>query len=76
MSYNLGGVIGGGLGPIIASQLLILTGVSWSISLYMLLMAVIGFVSVLFLSETYLSDLSEMRSEERSLLAEEGVVTE
>jgi metabolite-proton symporter len=75
VSYNLGGVIGGGLGPLIASQLLILTGVSWSISLYMLLMAVIGFISVLFLSETYLSDLSEMRGEERRLLAEDGVAT-
>ncbi len=75
VSYNLGGVIGGGLGPTIASQLLILTGVSWSISLYMLLMAVIGFVSVFFLSETYLSDLSEMRGEERRLLADEGIAT-
>jgi hypothetical protein len=74
VSYNLGGVIGGGLGPTIASQLLILTGASWSISLYMLLMSVIAFVSVFFLSETYLSDLSEMRDEERRLLAEEGVV--
>lgn len=75
VSYNLGGVIGGGLGPTIASQLLILTGVSWSISLYMLLMAMIGFVSVFFLSETYLSDLSEMRGEERRLLADEGIAT-
>lgn len=73
VSYNLGGVIGGGLGPTIASQLLILTGVSWSISLYMLLMSMVGFVSVWFLSETYLSDISEMRSEERRLLTDEGV---
>ena len=75
VSYNLGGVIGGGLGPTIATQLLILTGVSWSISLYMLLMSIIGFVSVLFLSETYLSDISEMRSEERRLLSEDGIIT-
>ncbi len=75
VSYNLGGVIGGGLGPIIASQLLILTGVSWSISLYMLLMSIIGFVSVFFLSETHLSDISEMRSEEKRLLSEDGIVT-
>ncbi len=75
VSYNLGGVIGGGLGPIIASQRLILTGVSWSISLYMLLMSIIGFVSVFFLSETHLSDISEMRSEERRLLSEDGIIT-
>jgi len=76
VSYNLGGVIGGGLGPIIASQLLILTGVSWSISLYMLLMSVVGFASIFFLSETYLSDISQMRSEERRLLSEEGIAAE
>ena len=76
VSYNLGGVIGGGLGPTIASQLLILTGVSWSISLYILLMSVAGFVSIFFLSETHLSDISEMRSEERRLLSEDGVATE
>ncbi len=76
VSYNLGGVIGGGLGPTIASQLLILTGVSWSISLYILLMAVLGFASIFFLSETHLSDISEMRSEERRLLSEDGIATE
>ncbi len=76
VSYNLGGVIGGGLGPTIASQLLILTGVSWSISLYILLMAVVSFASIFFLSETHLSDISEMRSEERRLLAEDGIATE
>jgi len=76
VSYNLGGVIGGGLGPTIASQLLILTGASWSISLYMLLMAAVGFVSVFFLSETYLTDLSEMRDEEQRLLDERGIVAE
>ena len=59
----------------IASQLLILIGTSWSISLYVMLMAVVGFVGVFFLSETYLSDLSGMRSEERGLPAD-GVVTE
>ena len=76
VSYNLGGVIGGGLGPTIASQLLILTGVSWSISLYILLMALVGFASIFFLSEMHLSDISEMRSEERRLLAEDGIATE
>src|SRR5918999_5639212 len=39
VSYNLGGVLGGALAPIIASQLLAMTGASWSISLYVLAMA-------------------------------------
>ncbi|MGI8910852.1 MAG: MFS transporter [Rubrobacteraceae bacterium] len=76
VSYNLGGVIGGGLGPTIASQLLILTGVSWSISLYILLMSIAGFASIFFLSETHLSDISEMRSEEKRLLADHAAATE
>jgi hypothetical protein len=33
-------------------------------------MAVVTFVSVFLLSETYLTDLSELRSEERELIAE------
>jgi hypothetical protein len=39
-------------------------------------MSVAGFVSIFFLSETHLSDISEMRSEERRLLSEDGVATE
>ena len=71
VSYNLGGVLGGALAPIIASQLLAVTGASWSISLYVLAMAALSFVSVFLLSETYLYDLSELRTEERLLIAQE-----
>src|ERR671916_1062097 len=71
VSYNLGGVLGGALAPIIASQLLAATSASWSISLYVLAMAALSFVSVLLLSETHLSNLSEPRTEERRLIARE-----
>jgi MFS family permease len=70
VSYNLGGVLGGALAPIIATQLLASTGASWAISVYILAMAVVTFVSVFLLSETYLTDLSELRSEEGQLIAE------
>ena len=70
VSYNLGGVLGGALAPIIATQLLASTGASWAISVYILAMAVVTFVSVILLSETYLTDLSELRCEERELIAE------
>lgn len=43
--------------------------------LYILLMSAIGLVSIFFLSETYLSDISQMRSEEQRLLSEEGITT-
>ena len=48
-----------------------MTGASWSISLYVLAMAALSFVSVFLLSETYLYDLSELRTEERLLIAQE-----
>jgi MFS family permease len=57
VSFNLGGVLGGALAPIIASQLLAATSASWSISLYVLAMAALSFVSVLLLSERHLSEL-------------------
>jgi len=54
----------------ISARLLAATGASWSISLYLLAMALISFVSVLLLSETYRTDISKTRSEERQLIAE------
>jgi MFS transporter, MHS family, shikimate and dehydroshikimate transport protein len=66
LSYNLGGVFA----LLIAGQLLASTGSSGSISLYVLAMAVVSFVCISLLSETYLTDLSEIRAEERRLVAE------
>jgi metabolite-proton symporter len=74
VSYNLGGVLGGAFAPILASSLLIVAGGSWAISLYMALMALLSLACLYFLAETHLSDISEMRAEERDLLAGEGVV--
>jgi MFS family permease len=72
VSYNLGGVLGGAVAPLAATQLLASTGASWSISLYVLAMSAVSFACVFLLSETYLTDLSGIRSEERRLLAERG----
>jgi len=46
------------------------SGGSWSISLYVLAIAVVSFVCISLLSETYLTDLAEIRAEERRLVAE------
>jgi MFS family permease len=70
VSYNLGGVFGGAFAPLIAGQLLASTGGSWSISLYVLAMAAVSLVCISLLSETCLTDLSEIRAEERRLVAE------
>jgi len=74
VSYNLGGVLGGAFAPILAASLLIVAGGSWAISLYIALMALLSFACLFFLSETHLSDISEMHAEERDLLTDEGVV--
>jgi hypothetical protein len=70
VSYNLGGVFGGAFAPLIAGQLLASTDGSWSISLYVLAMAIVSFVCIWLLSETHLTDLGAIRSEERRLIAE------
>jgi MFS family permease len=70
VSYNLGWVFGGAFAPLIAGQLLASTGGSWSISLYVLAMAAVSFACIWMLSETHLKDLTEIRSEERRLIAE------
>jgi MFS family permease len=70
VSYSLGGILGAALAPTIATQLLSATGTSLSISLYIAIMALITFVCTFLLSETYLTDLSSIRSEERRLIAE------
>ena len=75
VSYNLGGVLGGAVAPLAATQLLASTGASWSISLYVLAMSAVSFACVFLLSETYLTDLFGIRSEERRVLTEKGTPT-
>lgn len=53
VSYNLSGILGGGLTPLIAAQLLASTGGAWSISAYLAAIAVMSFLCLLFLSETH-----------------------
>jgi MFS family permease len=69
-SDSLGNIFGGAFAPLIAGQLLASSGGSWSISLYFLAMAAVSFVCISLLSETYLTNLSEIRTEERRLVAE------
>jgi MHS family shikimate/dehydroshikimate transporter-like MFS transporter len=71
LSYALSSVLGAALAPVIAVRLLSATGASWSVSLYIFLMALISFVCVFLLSETYRTDLFATRPEERRLIDEE-----
>ena len=69
VSYALAGVLGAALAPLISVHLLAWTGASWSVSLYLFAMALISFVAVLLLSQTYRSDLSAF-GKEASVLAD------
>ena len=69
LSFALAGVLGGAVAPLIAAWLLGATGASWSVSLYLLAMALISFVSIFLLSETNQTDLYGTRPEERQLIA-------
>jgi MHS family shikimate/dehydroshikimate transporter-like MFS transporter len=60
LSYNLGGILGGALAPLIATQLLASTGTTLAISVYLAVMAVVSFVCILLLSEVYQTEISEV----------------
>jgi MFS family permease len=52
LGYQLASVIAGGLSPFIATSLLKRTGSSWAIAVFIIIMAMITLVSVLWASET------------------------
>lgn len=58
VSYNLSGIVGGGLTPLIAASLLSSTGQSWSISAYLAAVAAVSFLCVGLLAETNSRSLS------------------
>jgi len=72
LGYSLGAVFGGGLAPFIATALFAATGGSEAISAYLAALCLITFVSVLMISETYGTDLEEVRAEKRRPATEAG----
>jgi MHS family shikimate/dehydroshikimate transporter-like MFS transporter len=67
IGYQLASVFAGGLAPIIMVSLLAWTGTSLSVSAYMFAMAVLTFVSVYLITETYEDQMAE------DVATEEGV---
>jgi MFS family permease len=59
LGYQSGVILGGALVPIIATELLNIFGGYWPVAIYLILNAVVSFVSVLLLTETYRSDIVE-----------------
>jgi metabolite-proton symporter len=62
ISYNVAGILGAAPAPLIATVLLDSTGGSWSISLYVVVLAAISFLCLLALPETRSRDLAEDRT--------------
>ena len=69
MGYQIGSILGGALTPIVATSLFAATGTSTSISVYMVVLCAISFVSIFLITETYQKDLEEVDVKERELLA-------
>ena len=72
MGYQIGSIIGGALTPLVATSLFAATGTSTSISVYMIVLCIVSFVSIFLITESYQKDLGEVDVRERELLAEAG----
>ena len=58
LGYQTGAVLGGGLSPFIATALLVWSdGASWSISVYLVLGAMVSLASIYLLTETFRNEL-------------------
>ena len=69
LGYQLASVFAGGFAPLISLALLTAYGYT-AVALYMAAMALITVISVLLVTETFQSDISETQAEERELIAE------
>ena len=61
--YQLASIFAGGLAPFVMTALLAASGSSWSVSAYVLAMAVLTFVSVFTIRESFRRDLHETSGE-------------
>jgi MHS family shikimate/dehydroshikimate transporter-like MFS transporter len=69
-SRELASVVAGALSPFIATALLAWAGSYWPVAVYLAAMALITVVAVYLAPETFQSDITEERPEERHLIAQ------
>jgi len=68
LGYQMGAVLGGGLSPFVATALLACSGgASWSVSVYLVLCALISLLSVYLLAETFRNELSGVEKEDAAV---------
>lgn len=65
VAYNASSIVGGGLSPILATQMIASTGSSLPISAYLVLIALICAVCVWFMRETHTADLTREPADSR-----------
>lgn len=70
-SRELASVFAGALSPFIATALLAWAGNYWPVAVYLAVMALITVVAVYLAPETFRSDITEERPDERQLVAEQ-----
>jgi MFS family permease len=66
LGYQIGAALGGGFSPLIATALFAATGTTLSISVYMIVLALIAIACVWALTETYQSDMEDEPAAARS----------
>lgn len=60
LGYQLGAVLGGAFAPLISTALFAATGTSLSLSAYIAILAIISFVSIVLIAETYQASMDEI----------------
>ena len=73
VAYTLSNLFGAGLAPIIFTSLLIRTGTGASVAWYLVVTAVMSFVRLVLLSETYQKDIEEDLGQVHQTPAKGGV---
>jgi len=68
LAYNIGGIVGGGLAPVLATMLLTEFGSPYPIAAYILILALVSITCVAFSRETRAVDLLEDRADKQNTI--------
>jgi 1,4-dihydroxy-2-naphthoate octaprenyltransferase len=72
LGYQLAGIFGGALAPIVATALYAATGGPGLIGVYVAVLCLLSIVCVYLADETFRRDIYEDEPQERQLIAEQG----
>ncbi len=72
VGYQIGSVLGGAFAPIIATSLYATFGTSAAVSVYLVVVAIVSFASVLLVTETYQTNIHDMEEQKHDLESSAG----